>query len=100
MTVDISQQRIHVQFSIDPVIEDVDITRKTAMLHRPINCPAQLSGSMRKLGAYAAVALLVPGGSLIAFTMWAFGHRGWLTTRTWRALVAVVALGTGLIVPG
>jgi hypothetical protein len=89
-----------VQFSIDPVIDDVDITRKTAMLHRPINCPAQLSGSMRKLGAYAAVALIVPGGSLIAFTMWAFAHRGWLTTRTWRALVAVVALGTGLIFPG
>lgn len=88
------------QFSINPVIEDVDIIGKTAMLHRPINCPAQLSGSMRKLGAYAAVALLVPGGSLIAFTMWAFGHRGWLTTRTWRALVAVVALGTGLIFPG
>jgi hypothetical protein len=55
---------------------------------------------MRKLGAYAAVALIVPGGSLIAFTLWAFGHRGWLTTRTWRALIAVVALGTGLIVPG
>lgn len=54
---------------------------------------------MRKLGAYAAVALIVPGGSLIAFTLWV-GNRGWLTTRTWRALIAVVALGTGLIVPG
>jgi hypothetical protein len=70
------------------------------MLRRPINSPAKLSGSMRKLGAYAAIALLVPGGSLIAFTLWALGHRGFLTTRTWRALVAVVALGTGLIVPG
>jgi hypothetical protein len=70
------------------------------MLPRPINSPVQLPDSMRKLGAYAAVALIVPGGSLIAFTLWAFGHRGWLTTRTWRALVAVVTLGTGLIVPG
>jgi hypothetical protein len=70
------------------------------MLLRWINSPVQLSGSMRKLGAYAAVALIVPGGSLIAFTLWAFGHRGWLTTRAWRALFAVVALGTGLIVPG
>ena len=70
------------------------------MLLRWINSPVPLSGSLRKLGAYAAVALIVPGGSLIAFTLWAFGHRGWLTTRTWRALVAVVALGTGLIVPG
>ena len=70
------------------------------MLRRPINSPAKLSGSMRKLGAYAAVALLVPGGTLIAFALWAFGQRGWLTVRTWRAVVAVVALGTGLIIPG
>jgi hypothetical protein len=70
------------------------------MLRRPINSPVQLSGSMRKLGAYAAIALIVPGGSLIAFTLWACGNRGWLTTRTWRAVVAVVTLGTGLIVPG
>jgi hypothetical protein len=70
------------------------------MVLRLINSLAQFSGSLRKLGAYAAVALIVPGGSLIVFTLWAFGHRGWLTTRTWRALVAVVALGTGLIVPG
>jgi hypothetical protein len=55
---------------------------------------------MRKLGAYAAVALIVPGGSLIAFTLWASQHRGWLTARTWRAVVAVAALGTGLIFPG
>jgi hypothetical protein len=55
---------------------------------------------MRKLGGYAAVALIVPGGSLIALFLWAFQQRGWLTPRTWRALFAVVALGTGLIFPG
>jgi hypothetical protein len=70
------------------------------MLRRLINPPAQLSGSMRKLGAYAAVALLVPGGSVIACILWASQQRGWFTTRTWRALLAVAALGTGLIVPG
>jgi hypothetical protein len=70
------------------------------MLHRRINSPAPLSGSMRKLGAYAAVALIVPGGSVIAFAMWASQHRGWLTPRTWRALFALVALGTGLVLPG
>jgi len=69
------------------------------MLRRLINPPAQLSGSMRKLGAYAVVALLVPGGSLIACIMLA-SQRGWLTPRTWRALITVAALGTGLIVPG
>jgi hypothetical protein len=65
-----------------------------------VNRVLQLSGSMRKLGGYAAVALIVPGGSLIALFLWAFQQRGWLTPRTWRALVAVVALGTGLIFPG
>ncbi len=55
---------------------------------------------MRKLGAYAAVALIVPGGSVIAFAMWASQHRGWLKPRTWRSLFALVALGTGLILPG
>jgi hypothetical protein len=70
------------------------------MLHRLVNPVPQLSGSMRKLGGYAAVALIVPGGSLIALFLWAFQRRGWLTPRTWRALVAVAALGTGLIFPG
>ena len=69
-------------------------------MRRIVNRVLQLSGSMRKLGGYAAVALLVPGGSLIALFLWAFQQRGWLTPRTWRALVAVVALGTGLIFPG
>jgi len=70
------------------------------MLRRLANSPARLSGSMRKLGAYAAVALLVPGGSIIAFVMWASQHRGWFTPRAWRAVFTLLALGTGLIVPG
>jgi hypothetical protein len=70
------------------------------MLRRLANSPALLSGSMRKLGAYAAVALLVPGGSIIAFMMWASQHRGWFTPRACRAVFTLLALGTGLIVPG
>jgi hypothetical protein len=70
------------------------------MLRRSIDSPAQLSSSLRKLGAYAAVALIVPGGSLIAFALWASRYRGWLTARTWRALLGIAALGTGLIFPG
>jgi hypothetical protein len=81
-------------------IWNVDDTRKDAMLRQLINSPGQLSGSMRKLGAYAAVALLVPGGSLIAFILWASQQRAWLSPRAWRTLFALAALGTGLIVPG
>jgi hypothetical protein len=49
------------------------------MLLRSMSSLAPLSGSPRELGLYAAVALLVPGGSLIAFLLWACRHRGWLT---------------------
>lgn len=88
------------QFSIDDVFGEVDDTRKAAMLLRPINSLADLAGSMREIGAYAALALIVPGGSLIAFSVWACRRRGWLTPRTLRALAAIAALGTGLIFPG
>lgn len=57
------------------------------------------SGSMHKLGAYMAVALVVPGGSLIAFFMWALRYRGGLAGPHWRTVVRIAALGTSLILP-
>ena len=56
--------------------------------------------SMRKLGAYVAVALIVPGGSLIALFVWAARNRGWPTGASWRTVVRIAALGTSLILPG
>lgn len=70
------------------------------MLRQLVNPAPRFSGSMRKLGGYAVVALIVPGGSLIALFLWAVQQRGWLTPRTWRAVFAVAALGTGLVFPG
>jgi hypothetical protein len=70
------------------------------MLRQPIESPAQLPRSLRKLGAYVAVALIVPGGSLIALTLWAWSYRGWMTPRAGRALLGLAALGTGLFFPG
>lgn len=87
------------QFSIDDVFGEVNDTRKAAMLLRPINSVAELA-KMREIGAYALVALIVPGGSLIAFYLWACRRRGWLAPRTRRALATIAALGTGLILPG
>jgi len=46
------------------------------------------------------VALIVPGGSLIAFFMLAFRHRTWLASPGWRTVVRIAALGTSLIFPG
>ncbi len=66
---------------------------------RPMTSLGHLCSSMRELGPYAAVALIVPGGSVIAFWLWASRHRGWLTARArrWpgmlvRAFIAVVPL--------
>ncbi len=95
-----SAGQIHREFSGERVFEDADDTRSAAMPTRLIDPPRPLSGSMRKLGAYAAVALIVPGGSVIAFVLWALQQRGWLTARTWRTFFAMIALGTGLIFPG
>jgi hypothetical protein len=36
---------------------------------------AALWASNRELGVYAAIALLIPGGSLIALCAWALRHR-------------------------
>ena len=70
------------------------------MLREWIESLLPMSGSMRKLGTYAAVALLVPGGTLIALFLWAFQQRAWVTPRVWRAVLAVVAFGAALILPG
>jgi hypothetical protein len=50
------------------------------MLLRPMNLLTYLAAAIRELGPYAvAVALLVPGGFLIALAYWVFRHRGWVT---------------------
>lgn len=69
------------------------------MLLRRMKSLALRFGSMRKLGTYVAVALIVPGGSLIAFFMWALRHRAALTGANWRTVVRIAALGTSLILP-
>jgi hypothetical protein len=37
--------------------------------------PAQILALLRGLGPYAAIALLMPGGSLIALALWVYRHR-------------------------
>jgi hypothetical protein len=54
-----------------------------------------LARTMRALGPYAAVELILPGGSLIALSLWAFRHRAWLKARARRTLALVPVLGAG-----
>ena len=77
---------------------------------RVMNVPGRIVSSMRKLGPYVAVALLVPGGSLIALSMWALrrpvgsmnrSRAGTITRTTLKALIVATPLlascaGSGL----
>ena len=55
--------------------------------------------SIRELGSYTAIVLLLPGGSLIALTMWMLRHRTWLAARARRGVAAILAFGVSLIFP-
>jgi hypothetical protein len=60
---------------------------------------ARLTRPARELGSYAAIELVLPGGSLIALSLWAFRHRAWLGARARRALAEILAFGVRLIFP-
>ena len=49
-------------------------------------------------GMILAIALLLPGGTLIAFALWAFQRAG--VTTLPRSLLIAAALGASLILPG
>jgi hypothetical protein len=48
------------------------------------NWIARLGNSAGGIGAIAALALLVPGGSLMLLLLWALRHRPWFAT--WESL--------------
>jgi hypothetical protein len=60
----------------------------------------RLAARLRELGPYAAIALLLPGGSLIALTAWAFRHRPLVTAPLGRLSLIAAAFGAALILPG
>jgi len=60
----------------------------------------RLAHMVRELGPYTAIALILPGGSLIALAAWAFRHRPLVTAQLGRLLVMVAAFGVALILPG
>jgi hypothetical protein len=60
----------------------------------------RLATRLRELGPYTAIALLLPGGSLIALAAWAFRHRPIVTASLGRLALVVAAFGAALILPG
>ena len=59
----------------------------------------RLARRMSELGSYTAIVLMLPGGSLIALTVWMLRHRTWLAARTRRSLAAMLAFCVGVIFP-
>jgi len=46
---------------------------------------ARLPALLRGLGPYAAIELLLPGGSIIALLIWLYRHRANVAACTWNA---------------
>jgi hypothetical protein len=46
---------------------------------------ARLLALLRVVGPYAAIELLLPGGSIIAGLIWLWRHRANVAARTWNA---------------
>jgi hypothetical protein len=65
-----------------------------------LNPVARLVASPHGLGPYAAMALLLPGGSLIALLVWLTRNGALSTIHRRRIAVAVAALSAMLIFPG
>jgi len=51
------------------------------MLNVRSNWLSRIVPTLRELGPYAAVGLVVPGGSLLLLWVWAFRNRQWLALR-------------------
>jgi len=74
-------------------------TQEDAVTVRGTSWRIRVLRSIRELGSYTAIVLILPGGSLIALTLWMLRHRTWLAARARRGLAAILAFGVGLIFP-
>jgi len=59
-----------------------------------------LANALRELGPLTAIALILPGGSLIALAAWSYRHSPLVTAPLGRVLLVVAASGVALILPG
>jgi hypothetical protein len=61
--------------------------RERTMMTPRANWMTRIAAPVRELGPYAAIELILPGGSLIALSLWAIRHREWFASRL-RALLS------------
>jgi hypothetical protein len=74
--------------------------RTCEMLVPRLSWIGRFATALRELGPYAAIGLLLPGGTLILMSLWAFRHRPWFAAHARRGLATVVAIGVSLMVTG
>jgi hypothetical protein len=82
----------------------MDLGRRFALGDRLLRLARTVGRTSRELGPYTAIALILPGGSLIALAAWIFRHRAPVATgrtvvATARMLVVVAAFGAALMLP-
>jgi len=59
----------------------------------------RLVNALREVGPYGAIALVLPGGSLIALALWTMKHRTSGDGALRRLLLVVAVLGGSLFLP-
>lgn len=66
----------------------------------PADGRSRLANSFRELGPYAAIALILPGGSLIALALLSRRHGAGFTPWLGRGVVLVAVVAVSIILPG
>jgi len=69
------------------------------MLLPRVSWITRIAALVRELGPYAAIGLVLPGGSLIMLSLWALRHRAWFTAHA-RTLALAALLGACVMLPG
>ena len=70
------------------------------MLVIRINWVGGVKTALRELAPYAALALQLPGGTLIVASLWILQHRPWFFAHVRRGLAVVLALLATLVLSG
>jgi hypothetical protein len=61
----------------------------------PIDSIGRLGRSAREIGPYAALALLLPGGTIIAGLIWIARHRSWLASHARASIASLLIAARG-----
>jgi hypothetical protein len=61
---------------------------------------SRFATELRELGPYAAIGLVLPGGTLLLISLWVLRHRRFFAAHASRVLAVLLALGAAVTLPG